>query len=263
MKFFVAKIDIQKVQRDPQGLVVLSPLRFDFDANELRLPIRLGLLNAEAKQDLIVYILHPNSRFEVANYRTVPIPTNLEVADEIRQSFPGFYADLFDATLSHYGGRAVVTEYAWGTGSCDPCPTPPLEPNELATLGGDVMREVAGSASYVLTRLHTRYDKQTLSDDLVFREAPALEGGNEWPSIPRGTNNFQARYIIRHSWSGPVKCKAPQWGMWGGPPSGGSPQPMAATGLANAPRGKIALSKAVRSPLPILGLPGQKPPGRK
>ncbi|HJZ87414.1 MAG TPA: DUF2330 domain-containing protein, partial [Polyangia bacterium] len=249
MKFFVAKVDIAKVQRDAQGLLVLSPLRFHFESNELRLPIRLGLLNAEAKQDLIVYVLSPSSRFEVANYRTVPIPTNLEVADEVRASFPGFYAELFDATISHYGGRAVVTEYAWDTGSCDPCPTPPLRPDELSTLGADVMgqREMARYGRFVLTRLHTRYDRQALSDDLIFRAAPALEGGREGVAEtrtqPGGMNNFQARYIIRHYWSGPIKCQNPQWGIWGGPPGGAEPRPMAAQGLANAPRGKLALGK--------------------
>src|SRR5262249_42354662 len=139
MKFFVAKVNIQKVKRDASGLAVLSPLRFDFESPELRLPVRLGLLNAESKQDLIVYLLSPQHRYEVANYRTVPIPTNLEVADEVRKDFPAFYAELFDATLAQYGGRAVVTEYSWDTGSCDPCPTPPLNPSELATLGGDVL----------------------------------------------------------------------------------------------------------------------------
>ena len=87
MKFFVAKVDIKKVKRDSHGLVVLSPLRFSFDAAELRLPVRLGLLNAEGKQDLIVYVLHPDKRFEVANYPNVFIPTNIEVADSVRKSF--------------------------------------------------------------------------------------------------------------------------------------------------------------------------------
>src|SRR5262245_4207072 len=35
MKFFVAKVDIQKVKRDANGTVVLSPLRFSFDSPDL------------------------------------------------------------------------------------------------------------------------------------------------------------------------------------------------------------------------------------
>src|SRR5207302_769998 len=51
MKFLVAKGDVRKVKRDANGTVQLSPLRFSFESNELRLPVRLGLLNANGKQD--------------------------------------------------------------------------------------------------------------------------------------------------------------------------------------------------------------------
>src|SRR5688572_5953668 len=119
-KFFVARVDITKVQRDAGGLVQLSPLRFAFDTSELRLPVRLGLLNATGKQDLIVYVVHPTSRFEVANYANTFIPTNLEVGDAVRSNFSAFYAELFDATVERMGRKVVVTEYAWQTTSCDP-----------------------------------------------------------------------------------------------------------------------------------------------
>jgi hypothetical protein len=290
MKFFVAKVNIQKVKHDENGLVVLSPLRFDFEASELRLPVRLGLLNAESKQDLIVYVLSQNSRYEVANYRTVAIPTNLDVLDEVRHSFAQFYAELFDATLKQYGGRAVVTEYAWDTGSCDPCPTPPLGPSEIATLGGDVAFGMGqqekeepvfrgrrpgggGFMRMILTRLHTRYDKQTLSDDLVFKEAPPMMGGREGVQqtvVGQGAyaNNFQARYIIRHYWQGKVACEHPVWGRWGGPPGTpawqtSQPPAAAARNLANTPRGKVTLKKVVATPVPGLGLAGIHRPEHK
>ena len=205
MKFFVAKVDIKKVKRDSHDLVVLSPLQFSFDAAELRLPVRLGLLNAEAHQDLIVYLLHQSKRFEVANYPNFFIPTNLEVVNETRNNFGGFYAELFDETLRRQNNRAVITEYAWDSGSCDPCPTPPLTASELHTLGAS-RNDAQGS--FVLTRLHTRYDKQTLSEDLVFRTARAAIGGraeNENFGGPIKAsltgdegNSFQGRYIIRH-----------------------------------------------------------------
>src|SRR5439155_8795970 len=129
-------------------------------------------------------VLHPTSRFEVANYPNVFIPTNLDVVDAVRQSFAAFYAELFDATLASRQGKAVVTEYAWQTSSCDPCPVPPLQASDLATLGEDTMHAAPGQqqkpmpggyygdfASWVLTRLHTRYSKESLSEDLIFREA--------------------------------------------------------------------------------------------
>src|SRR4051812_17344624 len=213
-KFFVARVDIKKVKRDAQGVVQLSPLRFSFDANELRLPVRLGLLNAGGKQDLIVYVIHPTSRFEVANYANTFIPTNLEVADGVRNNFPAFFAELFDATVEKMGRKVIVTEYAWQTSGCDPCPTPPLTPRDLSTLGLDVLDGTPApsspfsGASWVLPRLHTRYSKETLSEDLIFREAsPATGGraswngasGDEGASVSQtangGINNFQGRYI--------------------------------------------------------------------
>ena len=285
MKFFVAKVNIQKVKKNERGLVVLSPLRVSFEAEELRLPVRLGLLNAAEKQDLIVYVLHPESRFEVANYPNVFIPTNLDVVDEVRKSFPAFYAELFDATIEKMNRRAVVTEYAWQTTSCDPCPTPPLVPSDLATLGAPVDGSGAGEdrvvrggsyhgsfAPWVLTRLHTRYDRATLSEDLIFRQAKPVVGGRaNWDGTSldagsrpsdSGVNNFQGRYIIRHYWTGAVKCDNPRYGVWGGPPGGGQAQPEAARDLALAPRGKVKLAASVRSPVPLLGLPGQPPPRR-
>jgi hypothetical protein len=288
MKFFVAKVDITKVKKNAQGHAVLSPLRVQFDSNELRLPVRLGLLNASGKQDLIVYVLHPSARFEVANYPNVFIPTNLDVADEVRKAFPAFYAELFDQTLAKLNNRAVVTEYAWQTSSCDPCPVPPLQPSDLVTLGygttpADETQPNSGRpmkgrffgnfSSWVLTRLHTRYAKETLSEDLIFREAKPVMGGRaNWDGTSTdagaavqasGTNNFQGRYIIRHYWDGAVKCDNPRYNRWGGPPNGGQPAPTAAKGLASAPRGAVQLPKVVRSPVPTLGLAGQPPPRRK
>jgi hypothetical protein len=283
MKFFVAKVDITKVKRDAHGQVQLSPLRFGYDAQELRLPVRLGLLNANGKQDLIVYVLSPTSRYEVANYPNVFIPTNLEVADEVRNSFGSFYAQLFDETIAKMNGKAIVTEYAWQTSSCDPCPCPPLQDSDLVTLGEGSEKGAqrqspnsppqqggyyGGFASWVVTRLHTRYSRDTLSEDLVFREAKPVVGGRaNWDgqsldagAQPAGENNFQGRYIIRHYWTGRVSCDHPQYGRWGGPPNGMQPQPQAAKDLAEAPRGKVTLQKVIRSPVPSLGIAGSPPP---
>ncbi|MEO6953031.1 MAG: DUF2330 domain-containing protein [Polyangia bacterium] len=273
MKFFVAKVDITKVKRDEHGTVKLSPLRMTYAADEVRLPVRLGLLNAEAKQDLVVYLLDPHSRFEVANYPNVFVPTNLEVLELVKKSFASFYAELFDATLAQKQGKAVVTEYAWQTSSCDPCPTPPLQPADLATLGAsdkaDGKQTVGPTwASWVVTRLHARYDRATLADDLVFRSASPIVGGRasyrgtqaDTGAKPSAANNFQARYIVRNYWKGASSCAAPRWGRWGGPPGGIEPEPVAAQGLATAARGNISLRSVVRSAVPSLKLPGMATP---
>jgi hypothetical protein len=269
-KFFVAKVDIERAQRRPNGGVRLSPLRFHYDAPDFRLPVRLGLLNANGPQDLIVYLLHPSQRFEVANYANVFIPTNLDVTDAARRNFGELYTRLFDYTLEQAGGRAVVTEYSWTTSSCDPCPTPPLAQNELELLGADVLgtaRPGFDRSYHVynmnVTRLHTRYDRATLTEDLIFREAPPVQGGreirNENGSLEQGAlnqsggvNNFQARYAIRHPWTGSVQCEHPVRGRWGGPPNGVAPPAAVARDLSDAPRNNLRLATAVRSPIPRL-----------
>ena len=264
-KFFVAKVDSKKVKFDAQGMAMLSPLRFHYDSPEFALPVRLGLINAQGAQDLLVHILARNVRYEVANYDNVAIPTNIEVKNEVRERFGSFYASLFDHTLTN-NPKAVITEYSWSAGSCDPCPEPPLALDELATLGADVLptfeqafaKQAVPSdwqwsvpSEFVLTRLHARYDQSSLGEDLVFQAAPAIVGGREHVvsddgqlergavEEPGGYNNFQARYIIRHAWEGPIQCDNPQRGIWGGPPDGGGNAPAVARDLAFVERGAV------------------------
>jgi hypothetical protein len=161
MYFFAAKVDAEKVKFDKQGQAQLSPLRFHYDAETFRLPVRLGLINAKGHQDLLVHILAKGRRFEVANRENVTIPTNLVVDEKVEKHFGAFYAALFDATLEQNPG-AAVTEYVWystgpgptsGTGlrqrpptgiKCDPCPPAArtsltLDKTDLYTLGADIV----------------------------------------------------------------------------------------------------------------------------
>jgi MYXO-CTERM domain-containing protein len=83
---------------------------------------------------------------------------------------------------------------------------------------------------FVLTRLHARYDAQSLAEDLVFEAAPAIEGGSGTPdqdgkldgqTAESIYNRFQARYAILHRWTDMTWCFSPQRGRWGhrvGPP---------------------------------------------
>jgi len=265
MKFFVAKVDPKKVTF-AKGMAMLSPLRFHYDSEEFALPVRLGLANSNGTQDLIVNILAPGSRYEVANYGNVTIPTNLDVKEEARARFGEFYAALFDRTIEQNPGK-VVTEYAWDAMTCDPCPGPNLDYHDFATLGADVIASGGGSP-FVLTRLHVRYGKADLKEDLVFKAAGPIVGGREQlgtdgkleeRSRPDSYNNFQGRYAIRHEWTGPITCAAPIRGRWGGPPPGveiadGAMGPMAATDLAFAPRGQLELPMIVAQDVPELGV---------
>jgi hypothetical protein len=286
-KFFVAKVDPAKVTFDGDGRAALSPLRFHYDSDEFTLPIRLGLANSSGTQDLIVNVLAPHQRYEVANAKNVTIPTNLDVGEAVRDKFPAFYAALFDRTLEHNPG-AVVTEYAWQASSCDPCPGPTLGQGDFSTLGADVVgdahdRRPAGPASrtsmmgydLVLTRLHARYGK-AITDDLRFRAAAPIAGGREHVQNEQGVldegaqpapqNNFQGRYAIRHPWTGPIRCEHPVRKIWGRPPPEIARQPgFAATGirpavgLAFAPRGQVDLTQVVLHDVPAIGITAGRP----
>ncbi len=275
-KFFVAKVDAEKVKFE-SGKAVLSPLRFHYDAPTFTLPVRLGLLNSAGKQDLIVHLLGKQQRYEVANYENASIPTNIRVEDSVRKTFGAFYDALFERTIEKNPG-AVVTEYAWDATTCDPCPEPPLRPDELATLGADVLvdpekdpySDIPGvvpqkrpipqwrSPGFVLTRLHYRYDKDGLDEDLVFRAAGPIVGGRGMPdrngqlgerrAQASSVNNFQGRYVILHPWEGQIACENPQRGNWGGPPGRPEPRPFAAGNTAL----KGTVTKSLTNQLPAL-----------
>ncbi len=224
----------------------------------------------------------------MANHPNVTIPTNIEVVDSVRKNFAEFYAALFDKTIAKNPG-AVVTEYAWDAGTCDPCPGPTLQWGDFALLGADVIDggkpgdAVKGggrgrgraTGGFVLTRLHARYGKKE-ADDLVFREAAPIVGGREFlqdnGKLEEGSredsiNNFQGRYIIRHRWTGKIRCKDPQRGIWGGPwehlqiADDGAVKP--ARKLAFAKRGKVKLPRVIKQNIPELGVKMYKKPKKK
>jgi hypothetical protein len=308
-KFFVARVDVKKVTFNPQGVAELSPIRFHYDTSEFTLPVRLGLINSSGTQDLIIHVVGKNQRYEPANYPSVTIPTNLDLAESARDGFGSFYASLFDRTLEKKP-KSIVTEYSWDASTCDPCPGPTLDGNDLAALGADVMPSSKpppppppkGGASgrpptpppprpgpmpppapppppgggmfiqpwgWTLTRLHARYSKDALGADIVFKTATPIAGGREvrgangaleHGSTQAPMNNFQGRYAMRHAWTGPIACQNPRRGIWGGPPAwlsgsggGGGSQPIAATKIANAPRG-AQLAVSLRSDVPELDI---------
>jgi hypothetical protein len=275
-KFFVAKVDPGKVVMQ-DGHAALSPLRFHYDSDEFALPIRLGMANSSGKQDLIVNIVSADRRYEVANYRNVFIPTNFDVKPEVKTRFAEFYAALFDKTIEANPG-AVVTEYAWTAVPnyhCDPCTDADISSPDLMTLGGDVVGGRIAQGRFVLTRLHARYGKADMKDDLRFRVAGPVTGGREqwskqgieYGATPSPQNYFQARYAIRHAWTGPIRCEHPVRNVWGGPPDGNYQPTIAASKLAFAPRGKLEVAGVVKRDLWEIGLkrggPATAPGGGK
>ena len=212
MKFFLAKVNLNELAKT--GAQYLRPIQVTYDTQKFMLPIRLGTVNANGPQDMIVLMLSEKGRVEATNYKTVKIPSNVEVPVYTKAEFGNFYKAMFDTQVKKDGMRAVYTEYAWDMGWCDPCAADPVPNDKLVALGASWVAQPAsdtgsstgappanfrrpgpqGSNVYV-TRLHVRYDAAHFPEDLMFQE-----------TADRG--NFQGRYILRHPFKGEAKCAA-------------------------------------------------------
>jgi hypothetical protein len=197
MKFFVAKVNLKEQKK--AGFQELRPIQIAYESPRFMLPIRLGMANADGPQDLIVYALTRNGRVESSNYQTVKIPSDAEVPEFVQKDFGEFYKAAFTHAWKKHGQRAIVTEYFWNMGWCDPCAAPPLETAELRELGVFWLQtpatRVRGPAGMpvTLTRLHVRYDAEHFPEDLMFQET-----GDQ--------QNFQGRYVMNHPFKGEMTC---------------------------------------------------------
>ena len=82
MKFFVAKVDPKKVKFVERAARCCRRCASTTTATSSRCRSGSASRTRSGTQDLIVNILAPSQRYEVANYKNVTIPTNLDVKDE-------------------------------------------------------------------------------------------------------------------------------------------------------------------------------------
>jgi hypothetical protein len=199
MRFFVAKVNLERMKL--AGNHFLRPLQVRYETTKFMLPLRLGTVNANGPQDLIVYALTRKGRVEAANYRTVKLPTGVDVPLYVKSEFGKFYKAMFDRAVVRENMRAVFVEYAWDMGWCDPCASEPLSNKELVELGARWIRDDSaapfgrGGTPVFATRLHVRYDAKSFPEDIVFQETYDRE-------------NFQGRYALHHPWQGNASCPA-------------------------------------------------------
>jgi hypothetical protein len=199
MKFFVAKVNLGEQQR--LGFNTLRPISVAYETPKFMLPIRLGMANSDGAQDMLIYALTRTGRVECVNYRTVKLPTDIDVPEYVKDKFASVYDATFAEQTRREGTGVVFTEHAWDMGWCDPCASQPLTPQELRQLGvfwtgepDDVFRGRQGGSTFV-TRLHVRYDRANFPEDLVFQQT-------------KDRTNWQARYVMHHPWKGDPSCEA-------------------------------------------------------
>jgi len=138
MRLVVAQVDTNRIELVGGDRAQLSPIRFWTEQPYTSLPDRVGLVNAGGKQELIVYVIDPEQRYESKNYKNLFPPTNVEVDFSVKERIGEFYAGLQDIIAQKTPG-AFLNEYAWPSDGCgQPCATEPLAIAELLSLGGDV-----------------------------------------------------------------------------------------------------------------------------
>jgi len=215
MRFFVAKVNVGEQSR--LGYSALRPIQVAYESPKFMLPIRLGMVNADGAQELFVFALTRKGRVETTNYRTVRLPTGMDLPLFVKADFAPFYKAMFAEQSKREDMRAVFVEYAWDMNWCDPCAAEPLSHDELRKLGVFWVDDGGGSApapvplprrspfppgpagsggppDVFVTRLHVRYDAAHFPEDLVFQET-----GDR--------TNFQGRYVMRHPWTGSGMCQ--------------------------------------------------------
>jgi hypothetical protein len=211
LKFFVAKVNLKEQAK--LGFSMLRPIQVAYESPKFMLPIRLGTVNADGTQELFIYALTQRGRVEATNYRTVKLPTGMDLPLYVKDRFPDFYRAMFSQQVKKENMSTIFTEYAWDMSWCDPCAADPLSTEELQQLGvfwlnpsSDPTPARANQTrlpvalqprpqNVFLTRLHVRYDGAHFPEDLVFQETA-------------DRTNFQGRYVLRHAWNGTDSCAA-------------------------------------------------------
>jgi hypothetical protein len=203
MRFFVAKVNL--AEQSKLGFSYLRPISVAYQSPKFMLPIRLGTVNAKGPQELFIYTLTKKGRVETVNYRTVKLPTSMDLPVYIKSEFSDFYRAMFAQQVQKENMKTLFLEYAWDMNWCDPCAADPLSFKELQELGvfwsSDDSRNrnrwKSQARDVFVTRLHLRYTAEKFPADLLFQETA-------------DRTNFQGRYVLRHPWTGNDQCEAAQ-----------------------------------------------------
>ncbi len=150
--FLLARVNVTPAQlrSDTSRAVRLTPIRIEFESDELTVPVRLTLLQLGPLQqthELNLYVLSRQSRYEASQRPVEFALTNQTLLGEAQRSFAGFYQAVLDRQFAAQP-NIVLTEYAWASTSCDPCPIAPLREHDLQSLGADAVFGVNGSVAW-------------------------------------------------------------------------------------------------------------------
>jgi len=198
-RFALFHVDPQRAQRLGDRMM-LSPIQIEYESDELRVPVRLGTLNSPGEQELLLYVLSPEGRYEMANRTNLNAPTDLRMRRDARGAFAELYTSITDEIFRRNPG-AAITEYvhivpgrlsrsAMSFGMTLPQATP-------QRTRGDTRR-------WTLTRMRHRYGTDA-TDDLMLRQAAPLRLTRSWrhralrQRVREGESGFHVQYIVEHN----------------------------------------------------------------
>jgi len=159
-------VDLRR--RAAAGITTLRPLQIAYESPRFMLPVRLGMANANGPQELFVYAVTRTGRVEPVNYRGLKLPDAVDAPAFVKSDFNSVWRAAFDHLVDENGMGVVYTEYAWDMTWCDPCPSPPLDRDEMRSLGVWWLDDPSDRTVF-LTRLHARYDRASFPEDLVLQ----------------------------------------------------------------------------------------------
>jgi hypothetical protein len=145
-KLLLAEVALSHAELSADNHVELGGMRFASHEPFDEIEEALGAANGQGPEDVFVYVFDRASRFELKNQENVRPPLAVRVQARVAEHLASAYDGLFDAVTARHPD-AWLTEFAWPTSGCgEPCPDVPLRPDELLTLGGDVLEAQTTSA---------------------------------------------------------------------------------------------------------------------
>ncbi|MEM6959956.1 MAG: DUF2330 domain-containing protein, partial [Myxococcota bacterium] len=194
-RFVLATVDPSRAHTLDDDTMVLSPLQIRYESPNLTVPVRLGTLNSPGEQELLLYVLASDGRYEIANRPSVSAPTDLRLERNAAGNLAGLYKGLMDE-LFHQTPAAAVTEFAHTLGSR-------IGFNNIRRFG--LTDDDRRGKRWTLTRIRHRFGKN-LNDDLVLRrtETPLRLQSRVGPMrnvgvwAPQGESAFHVRFLVRH-----------------------------------------------------------------
>lgn len=200
-RFILVDVDPSRAHRLGDNMM-LSPIQLEYDSEELRVPVRLGTLNSPGEQELLLYVLSDEGRYEIANREMLVAPSDLEIDASARGGVAELYRAISDEMFRRHPG-AAVTEYAHVLNR-------QVNSRHVRDFGlpqrSDTRRRRTrgSSARWTLTRIRHRYGTE-LDDDLTLRPAEEpLRLTRRWRHrsirtyAPRGHSGFHIQYVAVH-----------------------------------------------------------------